>query len=85
MKKNVVKINENTLRQIVAESVKKVLKEYNQNVEDWWRHNGSVDREQASGMPYGGDDDYLQKTDEWWESLSDEAKMQIYNDFFGEY
>lgn len=28
MKKNVVKINENTLRQIVAESVKNVLKEY---------------------------------------------------------
>lgn len=27
MKKNVVKINENTLRKIVAESVKKVLKE----------------------------------------------------------
>lgn len=28
MKKNIVKINENTLRQIVAESVKKVLNEY---------------------------------------------------------
>lgn len=28
MKKNVIKLNENTLRQIVAESVKKVLKEY---------------------------------------------------------
>ena len=28
MKKNVVKLNENTLRQIVAESVKKVLKEW---------------------------------------------------------
>lgn len=28
MKKNVVKINENTLRQIVAENVKKVLREY---------------------------------------------------------
>lgn len=27
MKKNVIKINENTLRQIIAESVKKVLKE----------------------------------------------------------
>lgn len=27
MKKNVVKLNENTLRQIVAESIKKVLKE----------------------------------------------------------
>lgn len=35
MKKNVVKINENTLRQIVAESVKKVLKEgYNQQIVD---------------------------------------------------
>ncbi len=29
MKKNVVKLNENALRQIVAESVKKVLKEDN--------------------------------------------------------
>ena len=28
MKKNVVKLNENTLKQIVAESVKKVLKEW---------------------------------------------------------
>ena len=27
MKKNIVKLNENTLRKIVAESVKKVLKE----------------------------------------------------------
>lgn len=29
MKKSIVKINENTLKQIIAESVKKVLKEYN--------------------------------------------------------
>ena len=35
MKKNVIKLNENTLRQIVAESVKKVLKEgYNQQIVD---------------------------------------------------
>lgn len=34
MKKNVVKINENTLRQIVAESVKKVLKEGYPNTEE---------------------------------------------------
>ena len=35
MKKNVVKINENTLRKIVAESVKKVLNEgYNQQIVD---------------------------------------------------
>ena len=33
MKKNAVKINENTLRQIVAESVEKVLKEYNYDIE----------------------------------------------------
>lgn len=33
MKKNVVKINESTLRQIVAESVKKVLCE-------WWDEDG---------------------------------------------
>lgn len=85
MKKNIVTINENTLRQIVTESVKKILKEYNHNVEDWWRHNGSFDREQASGIPYKRDDNYLQKTDEWWESLSDEAKMEIYNEYFSEY
>jgi hypothetical protein len=85
MKKNIVKLNESQLKKIVAESVKKVLKEYNHNVEDWWRHNGGFDREQASGIPYNGDDNYLQKTDEWWESLTDEAKMQIYNDYFAEY
>lgn len=33
MKKNVVKLNENTLRQIVAESVKKVLKEEGEGIE----------------------------------------------------
>ena len=35
MKKNVVKLNENTLRQIVAESVKKVLKESDINNRDF--------------------------------------------------
>lgn len=32
MKKNIIKLNENTLRHIVAESVKKVLKEYNSQI-----------------------------------------------------
>jgi predicted methyltransferase len=36
MKKNVVKINENTLRKIVAESVKKVLKEEYGNENEMW-------------------------------------------------
>ena len=31
MKKNIVKLNENTLKQIVAESVKKVLKEMDES------------------------------------------------------
>ena len=33
MKKNVIKLNENTLRRIVAESVKKVLKEEGEGIE----------------------------------------------------
>ena len=33
MKKNVVKINENTLKQIVAESVKKILKEEGEGIQ----------------------------------------------------
>ncbi len=57
---------------------------YNYNVEEWWRHNGIFDREQASGIPYMAGDNYLQKTDEWWESLSNEAKLEIYNEFFNE-
>lgn len=80
-----IKLNESALRNIVAESVKRILKEYDQNVEDWWRHNGNFDREQASGMPHNNDDNYLQKTDDWWESLSDEEKMRIYNEFFEEH
>lgn len=48
MKKNIVKLDESRLKKIDAESVKKELKEYNHNVEDWWRHNGGFDREQES-------------------------------------
>lgn len=51
-------------------------------IEDWWRHNGCWDREQASGIPYNGNGDYLSKTDDWWESLSDREKEQVFIDFF---
>lgn len=51
-------------------------------IEDWWRHNGCWDREQASGIPYNGDVDYLSKTDDWWESLSGREKEQVFVDFF---
>lgn len=53
-------------------------------IEDWWRHNGCYDREQASGIPYNGEEDYLDITDNWWYGLTAEDKEDIYNDFFNE-
>ena len=56
-------------------------------VEDWWRHNGCWDREQASGIPYNPEDSqqsYLEETDEWWNSLSAEERKQAYYEFFEE-
>ena len=57
-------------------------------IEDWWKHNGAYDREQAS--PYcwvkGKEDvaDFFDKTDKWWNSLSNGDKMEVYEDFFCE-
>lgn len=54
-------------------------------IEEWWRHNGCYDREQASGIPYDGDaSNYLRQTDDWWESKSDAEKKEIYEEFFSE-
>ena len=52
------------------------------HIESWWRHNGCWDREQASGIPYCAEDNYLSITDAWWETLTDEEKEQVFNDFF---
>ena len=64
------------------------MKTYNHIIEDWWRHNGIWDREQASGYlveDYDGETEiYLEATDEWWESLSNEQKLKVYNEFFNE-
>ena len=64
------------------------MKKYNHIIEDWWRHNGIWDREQASGYlveDYDGETEiYLEATDEWWESLSNEQKLKVYNEFFNE-
>ena len=54
-------------------------------IEEWWRHNGCYDREQASGIPYEGQDDYLSQTDDWWESLTDGEKERVYDDFFEDF
>lgn len=63
--------------------------ERNMNIiESWWRHNGIWDREQASGIlveNYDGETAlYLESTDDWWESLTDIQKQQVYEDFFNE-
>ena len=55
-------------------------------IEDWWRHNGCWDREQASGISYKKNkisvEDYLDITDAWWMGLSKNEKIAIYDDFF---
>ena len=64
------------------------MAKYNHIIEDWWRHLGIWDREQASGYlveNYDGETDlYLEATDEWWESLSYEQKQEVYDEFFDE-
>lgn len=59
-------------------------------IENWWKHNGCYDREQASGILYirnGKKEpmgEYLAKTDDWWNGLTDEEKKEVYEDFFSE-
>ena len=64
------------------------MAKYNHNIEDWWRHLGTWDRQQASGYPFfqylHNPSTYIEATDEWWESLSAEQKEEIYNEFFSE-
>lgn len=92
MKKNVVKINENTLRQIVAESVKKVLKEHAwasastfkelQNVLD---EVTGILRKFSDNIPQEHGEEFMKLAGrEWndlWESLSsiEETVMRINN------
>jgi hypothetical protein len=57
-------------------------------LDDWWRHNGIWDREQASGIlveNFDGETQfYLESTDDWWDSLSDRQKQTVYDEFFEE-
>ena len=57
-------------------------------IESWWRHNGIWDRQDASGIlveDYDGETSlYLESTDDWWDSLSDKQKQEVYEDFFSE-
>lgn len=62
--------------------------DFTPDLDDWWRHNGCWDRQQASGIPYEDFDGeqglYLQVTDDWWEELTWSQKMEVYEDFFSE-
>lgn len=64
------------------------MAKYNHNIERWWTHLGIWDRQQASGYlveNYDGETQiYLESTDEWWESLTNEQKAKVYEDFFTE-
>lgn len=64
------------------------MAKYNHNIEDWWRHLGTFDRQNASPLIFMSTHedacDYLQRTDEWWESLTNEQKAKVYEDFFSE-
>lgn len=61
---------------------------YNHIIEDWWRHNGLWDRQEASGIlleNYDGETEiYLDATDRWWENLTDAEKQEVYDRFFTE-
>lgn len=62
------------------------MAKYNHTIEDWWRHLGCYDREQASGIAYvkGHPQIHLQLTDKWWNALTNEKKEEIYEEFFSE-
>lgn len=59
---------------------------YNHEIEDWWRHLGTFDRQNATPLIFASlhEDaiDYLRRTDEWWESLTQKEKEDVYFDFF---
>ena len=66
----------------------KRLKLSEQSLNNWWRHNGKWDRQQASGIlieNYDGETAlYLDATDRWWDSLTYDQKLEVYEDFFAE-
>ena len=64
------------------------MAKYNHKIEDWWRHLGTYDRERVSGYHSTAlcfnVAQFLFVTDEWWESLTDDEKTEIYEEFFSE-
>ena len=66
------------------------MEKYNYTIiESWWRHLGTWDREQASGILLENFDGetaiYLESTDDWWEGLTENERLHTYNEFFDEF
>ena len=63
-------------------------KQKNIDLNAWWSKLDIWGREWLSGYlveNYDGETElYLEATDEWWESLSNEQKLKVYNEFFNE-
>ena len=92
MKKNVIKLNENTLRQIVAESMKKILKEHAWASASTFKELQivldkvtGILRKFSNNIPQEHSDEFMKLVGrEWnalWESLSsiEETVMHINN------
>lgn len=66
-----------------------IMEKYNYTIiEDWWRHLGTFGREQVTPFPFMSTHedacDFLEKSDNWWDSLTEEQKLEAYNEFFDE-
>lgn len=79
MKKNVVKINENTLRKIVAESVKKVL-DFASNKPQYDINSPEYGEEWRKGLDFD-DTDETEKEIEDYEALPDKARHPYGSEF----
>lgn len=56
-----------------------------QIIEKWWRGLGCWDRYNVCYIKYDGNiGEYLDKTDDWWDSKTTKEKEELYNEFFEE-
>ena len=65
------------------------MEKYNYTIiEDWWRHLGTFARNQVTPFIFASTNEdateYLEKSDNWWAGLTDEQKLEAYNEFFDE-
>jgi len=58
-----------------------------QKLKEWWRNTDFREMEKISGFkqldfsPEDGYQDFVDACDNWWENLSEENKLDAYNDW----